>query len=263
MDVENRQSVGTHLDELRRRLFRGLIAVSVVSIIAFTFAPYLFRWLLHPYHAFLAAHGQQVTGAVLQTLEPSETFMMSFELSFILALIALVPYLLFEFWSFIQPGLMPNERRWLAPALAGGVGLFGVGVAFAYYFVLPAGLGFFWEYSLHLGITPGWTVQHYVGFVVEVLAAFGIAFELPLVIMGLAALGFVTPAFLKQHRRYAYFLISIVAAILTPPDVLSMCMMGIPLIGLYEVSIVLARAVARPRSGKVNAEGEQQQPTDA
>lgn len=239
------QPIGTHLDELRRRLLRALIVVAVATGIAFFLAPILFRWLLQPYHTFLAAHGHAIDGAVLQTLRPAETFKMSIQLALLIGGVVVCPYLLYEVWGFVHPGLTRRERRWLAPSLAGGLALFAVGAAFAYRFILPITLGFFWEYSLRLGITPAWAVEHYIGFVLGTLVSFGMAFELPLGTMCLAATGLVTPDLLRTKRRYAYFLIAIGAAILTPPDALSMCLMGIPLLALYECSIGLARLVTR------------------
>lgn len=239
--------IANHLEELRARVLRACIVTGVATAAAFAFAPVVFHWLLHPYHAFLITHGVTVTGTMLQTLEPAETFKMSFRIALVLGLAGVLPYLLYEVWAFVQPGLTSKERRLLVPTLGGGLFLFVCGAFFAYAVAIPMGLRFFWEYSLRLGITPAWTVTHYIDFLLGTIAAFGLAFELPLVLMLLAALGLVTPQLLMRQRRYAYFLIAVLAAMLTPPDALSMAMMGVPLLGLYELSIGLARWVYRPK----------------
>ncbi|MBI2346240.1 MAG: twin-arginine translocase subunit TatC [Deltaproteobacteria bacterium] len=241
------QQLSTHLEELRRRVFRGFIAVAIATIAAFAFAPLLFRWLLRPYHTFARVGTAMEDGVMLQTLQPAETLKMSVQLALVVGIGVVLPYLLYETWSFVRPGLTTKERRWLAPVLGGGTLLFCIGVIFAYYAVLPVALHFFWDYSLRLGITPAWSAAYYIGFVLSTLGAFGLAFELPLVMLLLAAVGLITSATLRSKRRYAYFIIAMLAALLTPPDALSMVLMGIPLIGLYELSVQLTRMV-KPRS---------------
>lgn len=238
------QPLQGHLGELRTRLVRCLLVVGTATGGAFFFAPAVFHWLIRPYMSLLHAHAQG-TMPFLQTLEPAETFKLSFLIALLLGVVITLPYLFFEIWGFVRPGLAKHERRWIVPILSGGTVLFGVGTAFAYVVVLPIALRFFWEYSLRLGVTPGWTVKHYFGFVLGTEAAFGFAFELPLVTTLLAAVGVIDGAMLARVRRYAIFIICCVAAILTPPDVVSLILMAVPLIGLYEISILLARLVGR------------------
>lgn len=241
------QPLGGHLDELRRRLVRLLAATLLAAILAFAFAPALFDILLHPYHQFLRGLNAAIGGAMLQSLEPAETLKMSVWLSFLIAGVLVFPYACFEAWQFLRPGLKAGERRLVLILLAGGTVLFCGGVGFAYCLAVPMTLGFFWTYSLRLGITPAWTVAHYFGFVLGTLTAFGAAFELPILLVGLARFGIVRPRMLRTGRRYAYFLIAVAAAVLTPPDVVSMVLMTVPLLGLYELSVLGAALVVRPK----------------
>ncbi len=245
------QPVGRHLAELRILVLRAVIAVGLAAIVAFSFAPAVFRFLERPYRALLAKAGAAVP-AVLQTLEPAETFKMSFTISLVLGAMVVLPYLLFEIWRFVRPGLHTTERRWVFPIMAGGTTLFFLGAAFAYYVAMPVMLSFFWDYSIRLGVIPAWAIGRYISFVLGTLVAFGLAFELPIAIAILAGLGLVTAQWLRQMRRYAIFFICVVAALITPADALSMILMAIPLIGLYELSIIVAGMIQRkngsPRS---------------
>lgn len=231
-----------HLRTLRRLLLRCLIVVTVATTAAFGFAPVLFHWLLQP------AASLSTTAVTLQTLAPGETFRMSVQIALMAGLVVVLPYLFAEAWCFLRPGLRARERRWFSIILGSGALLFFVGAGFAHAVVTPLVLRFFWQYSVHLGVTPSWTVAHYIEFLLGNMGAFGLAFELPLVVAMLAAFGVVTPATLAATRRYAIFLICVLSALLTPPDAVSMALMAVPLLLLYEGSIVLARLVARDRN---------------
>ncbi len=241
------QPLGHHLSALRRLLLRMLAAVGSATAVAFIAAPSVFRILCKPYVALLSRHDVPQTTFLL-TLDPSETFKISCTIALMLGVFLVLPYLLYEIWRFVRPGLTRGERRWIFPLLAGGTLLFFCGAIFAYYAALPMMLLFFWDYSLRLGVTPSWSIAHYTNFVLGNLAAFGLAFELPIVTTLLVALGILTADQLRQYRRHSIFIICVVAAVLTPADVLSMILMAIPLLALYELSVILARIVGpRPR----------------
>lgn len=247
MVLADRQPVGQHLAALRTLVVRGCLAVGVAAAAAFAFTPALFTWLARPYVALLSRYaGAQ--HPFLQTLNPSETFKMSMTLALVTGTVAVLPYIFLEIWRFVRPGLHPREKRQILPVLLAGSLLFVAGAAFAYAVVLPFMLRFFWDYSLRLGIAPAWTIGHYLDFVLGTLTAFGFAFELPVVTSLLVSLGFLRAAQLAQVRRYAIFGICVMSALLTPADLLSMILMAIPLILLYEVAILAARLLERRRA---------------
>lgn len=242
-----RQPLADHLSALRRTLLRCLIVIGSMGILCFGFAGPIFHWLTRPYTALLTSHAAPA-GTFLQTLAPAETLQMSLKLSMVFGIALLMPYLIFEVWRFVSPALTTAERRWLGPSMLGGTLLFAGGAVFAFYVVVPMTLRFFWDYSLYLGIAPTWTVGHYMSFVLSTLVAFGLAFELPLVTTLLALLGIVRSAMLSTGRRYAILVICIGAAVLTPPDIMSLILMAIPLIALYELSILITRVIEKRRA---------------
>ncbi len=235
------QSLGRHLADLRRFLIRALLAIGIASTLAFAVAPTVFRFLERPYRQLLVNTDSPMPNAFLQTLDPAETFTMSFTVAVMVGMMVVLPYLLFELWRFVRPGLRNAEQQWVIPIMVGGTLLFFLGAAFAYYAVLPMILSFFWDYSLRLGVAPAWTIRHYIDCVLELLISFGVAFELPVAVSILTGLGIVTARWMQQTRRYAIFIICVISAVLTPADVLSMILMAIPLLALYELSILLAR----------------------
>lgn len=231
------KSLVDHLGDLQRVLMRSIIAAMLTSIAAFCFAPYLFKLLLRPYLSFT-----QHQSVIIQSLDPSETFSISMQISLIVGLVLASPVIIRELWWFVAPGLTAKERRSVSAAFAFGLLLFAAGVTMAYIVVLPVSLRFFWDYSLGLGVTPAWSIDNYFGFVLTTLLAFGVAFELPIVTTLLSYLDILTPERLKKGRRYAAFGIVALAAILTP-DIISLTLMAVPMLALYELAIVMSRWV--------------------
>ncbi len=236
--MEERKPVWNHLDDLRKVLIRSVIALFVTSSLSFLFADFLLAFLLHPYQRLLADHH---TSGGLMTLEPTEAFMMSMRLALISGAVLALPLLVRFIWQFVAAGLYPKERKIILPILYTGTVLFIVGSLFAFYFVVPTALDFFWGYNLHLGLTPAWTISHYLGFVLTFLLAFGLAFELPMLVVGATRLGFVSTAALSASRPYVIVGIFIVGAILTPPNVLSQLALSLPMWGLFELSLLVSR----------------------
>jgi sec-independent protein translocase protein TatC len=235
-----------HLEELRWRLFWSLGAVFLFTIVGF----YLVQ--VFDVLGILTAPIEPLLGGTkLKYLNPTEPFFLTMKLALLVGIITGFPIIAYQAWAFFSPALLPAERRVIIPSLYFGLALFVVGVLFAYHLVLPMTLRFtmsFQEASLEQAIV----VSEYLGMVIWLLAAFGLVFELPIVLMILSALGVVTPELLRTKRRHAIVAIAIVSSMLTPGDVASSFMMMMPLMFLYEISIFLSRLVA-PRSAPAPA----------
>lgn len=231
-----------HLEDLRRLLLKIFLAWGVASLAAFLLADRLFTLIQWPLQRTMAAGGEKF---VLRSLSPAEVFLASVKLSLLAGLIAALPLLLYLAARFILPALTSKERRYLLPAFTSGGGLFFAGVAFAYAVVLPLSLRFFRRYTERLGISPEWTVQNYLSLAARLLLGFGLVFEIPVVILLLAALGIVNYEMLKEKRPYVIVAIFIAAALLTPPDVVTQILMAIPLLILFEACLLVTRFINR------------------
>jgi sec-independent protein translocase protein TatC len=223
-----------HLEELRRTLFFMLGVAAVAAAGGWFVAPAVLERLV-------SAKLEQVYFS-----SPSEGFMVQLKVSLTIGALVAAPLLLSRLWSFVAPGLFRHERRTVIPLLVAGAVLFYGGVVFAFVAVVPRMVDFFLSFSGQR-ITPLINVTEYFMFVAKFCLAFGLAFQLPLVIVLLAALDLVTPQQLWRQWRYGVILIFIVAAWLTPPDAVSQLMMGGPLVALYLISILVAFLVARRR----------------
>jgi sec-independent protein translocase protein TatC len=229
-----------HLGELRKRLTYVALVVIVFVIAAFVFKDRVFAVVMHPLH-------QSKPGMLLTTLGVTEPFMTALKVCIYAGLIVALPFILYQFWAFIMPALYENERRSVIPYAASTTVLFLAGISFAYFVVLPIGLKFMVGYGAG---TFNQLIQadRYVTFVTMFLLAFGVVFELPLVMMLLAWARIVDHVRLRKFRRYAILIEAVIAAVFTPSqDPLSMCLMLIPLIILYEFGIWLARVSTRRR----------------
>lgn len=236
-----------HLGELRRRLTYIGIVVVLFVIAAFFLNDYVFRVLMHP---LMSTKITQLT-----VLGPTEAFMQILKVSVYAGLVVALPFILYQFWAFVMPALYENERRNVLPYTAATSVLFLGGVVFAYYIVLPVGLKFLIGYG---GENFNHLLQadRYTTFVVTFLLAFGVVFLLPLVMMLLAWAGLVNHIMLRKVRKYAILVEAVVAMVFTPSqDPLSMALMLIPLIILYEFGIWLAK-IATKRKAKSAAARE-------
>ena len=238
-----------HLEELRWRLLWSLLAVAVGTGVAFVLVMHfdVLGLLIKPIEPFL--HGSK-----LKYLSPTEPFFITLKLAVTCGFLLALPVVVYQVWAFLSPALLPSEKRVIVPSLYLGLVLFAVGVAMAYEIVLPMTLSFtmgFQTESLEQAIVIG----EYLSVVTRLLLSFGVVFELPIVVMVLSALGLVTPEFLASKRRHAIVGITILAALLTPGDVITVTlMMMVPLVILYEFSIVLSRMVYRRRLAEAPAE---------
>ena len=229
-----------HLIELRARLLRGVAGLLVVFVALLPFGNKLYAWLAQPLLAKLPPGGQLIA------VEVASPFLAPVKLAFFAALLVTTPWLLYQAWAFVAPGLYRREQRLALPLLASAVALFYAGCAFAFFLVLPAVFGFL-AHITPQGVAMMTDINAYLDFVLVIFLAFGASFELPVALVILVALGWVTPAQLRESRGYAVVGIFIVAAVITPPDVVSQLMLAIPMCVLYEIGILATRWVA-PRA---------------
>ena len=224
-----------HLEELRWRLFKGGGALVLAGIIGFCIVHYL-----HVADILIAPAEPFLPDGKLSVFDPLTPFFFEIKLAIILGILLSFPIILYQIWAFLSPALEKRERRIIIPALYMGMVLFGCGVALAYYIALPITLEFLYGFQTD---TANWMIgmNEYLSFVIRLLLSFGIIFELPVVIMILAALGLVTPKFLREKRRHAIVIATVGAAFLSPGDAMTVTfLMMFPLIILYEFSILLA-----------------------
>ena len=227
-----------HLGELRRRLLWALAFLALGMVVAFTYRLPLLELLRQP----LQASVQFQEGAVpLISTKLTGQFMAAFNLSFWAGLAIALPFMLAQVWLFVAPGLYAHERRWALPFILGAGASFALGVTFGYVFVLPAMVRFFLDF-LAGQVQPMLDISEYIGMVVTFLAAFGLAFELPVLAVILTRIGLINHRLLRSVWRYAVVAVLILAAVITPtPDPGTMMLVAGPLYALYELSIVLSR----------------------
>ncbi|MFN3703686.1 twin-arginine translocase subunit TatC [Thermomonas sp.] len=229
----------THLLELRLRLLRGVAGLGVALACLLPFANRLYAWLAQPLLDKLPKGGQLIATQV------ASPFFAPMKLAFFAALMVAMPWLLYQLWAFVAPGLYRREKRLALPLLTSALVLFYAGCAFAYFLVLPMVFGFLARVT-PAGVAMMTDISAYLDFVLVLFLAFGLAFELPVALVILALLGWVTPDQLREGRGYAIVGIFIIAAVVTPPDVISQLMLAIPMCLLYEAGILAARVVTRP-----------------
>lgn len=247
-DLE-KQPFTAHLEELRSRLIKCVIAVGVGFVISYFFKEQIFHVLTLPLIQAL-----QSGDHLIYTGLP-EAFFTFLKAAFICALILASPVIIYQFWMFVAPGLYNKEKRLLVPILLLSVLFFVGGALFGYFVVFPFGFDFFLSFASDT-IRPMPSMKEYLGFASKLLLAFGLVFELPLVITFLARLGIVSVATLKKFRKYTILVIFIAAAILTPPDIVTQIFMALPMILLYELSIISARIFGRKKKEEDAADQE-------
>jgi sec-independent protein translocase protein TatC len=242
---DERLGLFDHLDELRRRLFVCLIAMTVGVLIAAFFNSYLFDALLYPIRSI---PGLPETARSITTFSPSEPFMVSLKVWVVGGLILASPVLIYELWAFLAPAFTAQEKRYFYPVVFSSTVLFLGGCALAYFLVLPKGLSFLLTFSAGF-FNVQLRASDYFTFMALFILAFGVVFELPVILVLLAKVGVIDDRFLKKNRRWAVLIMAFAAAVITPSqDAFSMLAMFVPLYVLYEVSIVVARFV-QPREG--------------
>jgi sec-independent protein translocase protein TatC len=230
-----------HLGELRKRITYIAIAVVVCTIVAFIEKDWVWMVLMRP------LNNTELAGQGLAVFGPTEGFMQVIKVSLYAGLIVSLPFMLYQFWAFIMPALYENEKRSVLPYVAFTTGLFLAGVAFGYFVVLPVGLRFLVGYGGDL-FNQLMQAERYVNFVTMFELAFGVVFELPLIMMLLSWIGIVDHVKMRKFRKYAVLVMAVIAMVLTPSqDPLSMALMLIPLLLLYEFGIWLSKMALKRR----------------
>jgi len=241
MDDDKKIPFTGHLEELRRRLIVCFVAVGIGFILSYGFKEKLFQILTRP------LIGVMETGDKLIFTGLPEAFFTYLKVAFLSGIILATPIIFYEFWMFVAPGLYDKEKRLMLPIVFLSTLFFLGGSFFGYFIVFPYGFKFFLGFASEI-IRPLPSMREYLSFASKLLLAFGLVFELPLIITFLAKLGIVSVSFLKKNRKYAILLFFVGAAILTPPDVVTQIMMALPLMVLYEISIVGARIFGKKPS---------------
>ncbi|MBI3148103.1 MAG: twin-arginine translocase subunit TatC [Betaproteobacteria bacterium] len=228
----------SHLFELRTRLMRAIITVLVVFACLFPWAKDIYALLAAPLLEVLPE------GASMIATDVTGTFLVPLKVTLMGAFLVALPVVLYQMWAFVAPGLYQHEKRLIVPLLASSVVLFFVGMAFAYFVVFPVAFGFFAGYT-PAGVQMMTDIDKYLSFVMGMFIAFGITFEVPVVLIVLVRLGVVSLEKLKEARPYTTVGAFIVAAVVTPPDVVSQLLLAVPLVLLYELGLLLARFVGK------------------
>ncbi|NCB50781.1 MAG: twin-arginine translocase subunit TatC [Clostridia bacterium] len=235
------QSIVGHLTELRTRLFIIVIAFIVLSLCAFAFVKTITEVMLEM--------GTEA-GFKFVYLSPSEILVANFKVSLIISLVVDLPLILFELWAFAAPALTKKEKIVVSLCLFAGLIFFALGSYFCYAVAMPMMVQFLSNYSNSEIITASISFQNYLNFVVSMILTFGLIFEMPILAMLLSQFGILKPQFMVKARKYAILVIFIVAAIITPPDVVSQILIGVPMIVLYEISILVCRLTYRRKKEK-------------
>jgi sec-independent protein translocase protein TatC len=266
---EKEMSFLEHLEELRWHVIRAMVAVVIFTIGAFVLAPWIFENIIFaparvdfPTFKFLCRLGDLVGSEGLcvkeipfkvQSRNMTGQFTMHIMASFVLGLVIAFPYVTWELWRFIKPGLQVSERKYSKGAVGSVSLLFFLGISFGYFVIAPWMVYFLANYSISDMIVNEFDITSYVSTVVMLVLGSGLLFQLPVVVFFLTKIGIVTPDFLRKYRKHSIVIILIAAAILTPPDPLSQTLIAIPLYLLFEISILISATVAK-RKAKEEAE---------
>jgi len=231
-----------HLEEFRNRIIKALIGVIIGAVFCLIFSKQLLNVLLWP--------TTQVDMPIeIQVLKVQGMFIVTLEIAFFGGILLSLPFIIYQAWMFIAPGLYKNERRYVPRVIMSATLLFLAGVAFAYFLIFPFALEFF------LGLAPetvktNIAIDFYISFIIRLLVIFGIVFQLPIMSYFLSKMGILTPTFMRKYRRHAIVVIFILGALFTPPDPFTQIMLAIPLILLYEISIFISQWVHKSKKNK-------------
>tara|TARA_Y100000590_G_scaffold267194_1_gene300071 strand:- start:1283 stop:2059 length:777 start_codon:yes stop_codon:yes gene_type:complete len=247
----------SHLTELRQRLINSLVFLVILFIVCYIFSEYIYGFLVDPYANAVKDDGVE-RRLIFTALQ--ETFLTYLKVSFFAAFFATSPFILIQVWKFIAPGLYKHEKKAIVPYLVLTPILFLLGGMLVYYLIMPLAIKFFLSFestglSTNLPIQLEAKVNEYLSLVMKLIFAFGLSFQLPIVLSLLARIGLIDAKFLKERRKYVVVIIFAAAAILTPPDPITQIGLGIPLLLLYELSI-LSVGIIESRNSKREREEE-------
>ena len=245
--TDDKQPFLGHLEELRKRLVICAIAIGIGFGISYIFAKQLFSYLVLPLTKVLPDDSR-----LIFTNLP-EMFIAYIKVALVAGIILAIPIIFYQLWMFLAPALFKKEKKYIIPFVLFSSILFAVGALFGYLVVFPYGFKFFVSFATEdIQALP--SVKQYFSFAIRLLLAFGLVFEMPVVVLFLTKIGLITPDSMKKFRKFAILSSFILSAILTPPDVATQLMMALPIIILYEISIVLSKTMYRKKEGESDAE---------
>jgi len=267
-EMTDKQPILEHLGELRNGIFKSLIVVAIGFGVSFYYSENIFSVLILPMHYILSFSLEEPYMVFKQTgdadlnlvfLAPAEALWMHFKISFIVGTIATSPVIFYQVWKFVSPGLKQKEKRYTLPFVFVTTLLFISGVLFCFIIVLPFAMNFLLNYKTE-NIKPMISVGKYIDFCLKFILAFGIVFELPVIVVFLTRMGIVTTEFLSKNRKYAVLIAFILAAFLTPtPDAFNQTLMAVPIIVLYEIGILASKVFNRMSIRKKEKEENEDQ----
>jgi sec-independent protein translocase protein TatC len=244
-NIEREQTFISHLIELRTRLIRCVVFILFIFLGLFYFANDIYSFLAAPLFKHLSSESSMIA------TEVASPFLAPFKLTLFTAVFISMPYLIYQTWSFIAPGLYKKEQRFVMPLLFSGITLFYVGIAFAYFVVLPLLFGFFTAVAPD-GVTVMTDISSYLDFVLKIFFAFGLAFEVPIATMLLVWTGFTSAESLRKNRPYFIVSAFVVGMLLTPPDIISQIILALPVWCLFELGLFLSSKLI-PQNTEVDA----------
>ena len=244
MSEPQEDSFISHLVELRDRLLRAVVAVVVAFVCLMPWAGDIYDILAHPMMSALPEGTKMIATGVVTP------FFVPMKVTLLVAFVIALPFVLYQAWCFIAPGLYAHEKRLGLPLVVGSTVLFLAGMAFCYFFVFGTVFKFIAQFAPK-SITPAPDIEQYLAFVMSMFLAFGITFEVPVIVIVLVKLGIVDVAKLKEARPYVIVGAFVIAAVVTPPDVVSQLMLAVPMCLLYELGIFLSRFVTKTRTDEV------------
>jgi sec-independent protein translocase protein TatC len=239
-----------HLTELRDKLLRSLLAVLIVFICLFPFANEIYAFVSEPLRSILPE------GATMIATDVASPFLTPFKLTMVAALFLAIPYVLYQVWSFIAPGMYRHEKRLAIPMMVSSVALFYAGAAFAYFVVFPLIFAFFTSVG-PTDVTIMTDINRYLDFVLKLFFAFGLAFEIPIAVILSVWAGVTTPDALVKKRPYIIVGCFIVAMLLTPPDIISQALLALPMWALFEVGVFFGRLIERRKPREERSESKE------
>ena len=233
-------SLGDHLEELRWRIILALTGLVVGTVFCLLFGTQIIAFIQHPYN-----NNELVSGRPLTALAPADAFLGYMKVSLLAGLIVSSPWVFYQIWMFIAAGLYPREKRYIHLAVPFSAVLFVAGALFFLFVVAPISITFFLKFGQIIKVAPNWTFQKYISFITVLMLVFGIAFQTPIAIFFLNKTSLVSIQALCKSRKYVLLGVFIVAAVATPPDVISQVTLAVPLYLLFELGILLSRLANR------------------